>query len=195
MDPKQVRKTVDVLLADLARNPALGRPLSFMRRMGRPLGLGLALGVGSVAGCDSETSTPPRDSGIGVATDTRDALSKGMEIYGIDVSLPSLDTRDALPASADIYGATVDGLAISDASQEVLPAPVDAYGDDRAEVSAPLDGEPVDTRDALPRPVDIYGATVDGLIAPVDTRDAVPPSGDIYGAVIPPWGADGGSKG
>src|ERR1039457_6500267 len=148
MDPKQVRKTIDNLLADLVRNPSLGRPQSFMGRFGRPLALGVALGVGSVAGCSS-------------GSDNRDALPGSVDGYGgtagvvIRSEVPdgaSADTRDALPGTVDIYGATVDSLN---------PPPDSA------------DGATADTRDALPLVGDAYGIVIVPLR--VDTADTISP--------------------
>jgi len=63
------------------------------------------------------------------------------------------------------------------------------------------DGGTIDTRDALPGTVDIYGATVDSLNLPpdsvdsatADTRDALPVQADAYGIVmdLPPLPIDG----
>jgi len=173
MDPKQVRRTIDNLLADLVRNPSLGRPQSFMGRFGRPLALGVALGIGSVAGCSS-------------GSDNRDALPAAADVYGADRFLPSpsdardggtIDTRDALPGTVDIYGATVDSLNL----------PPDS-----------VDGATADTRDALPVLADAYGLVMDLPPLPIDaadgvtadTRDALPLVGDAYGIVDLPLRVD-----
>ena len=189
MDPKQVRKTVDNLLADLRRNPALGRPLSFLRRVGQPLGLGLAIGIGSVAGCGSDNnSSQPRDA---VAVDTRDALPPSGDVYGAttDGHIAPSDARDALPPSVDIYGATVDGPGAQPDTRDVLPPPADVYGIASLDARWPVDAQPAETQpldggsvlDAVPPPADMYGITY-----PVDTRDAIPSAGDIYGVSFPP---------
>jgi hypothetical protein len=173
MDPKQVRRTIDNLLADLVRNPSLGRPQSFMGRYGRPLGLGLALGIGSVAGCSS-------------GSENRDALPAAADAYGADSFFlissdardgGTIDTRDALPGTVDIYGATVDSLNLSPDS---------------------VDGAKADTRDALPILADAYGIVMDLPPLPIDaadgakadTRDALPLVGDAYGIMDLPLRVD-----
>ena len=170
MDPKQVRRTIDNLLADLVRNPSLGRPQSFMGRFGRPLALGVALGVGSVAGCSS-------------GSDNRDALPGSVDAYGALVIRAdasdggTIDTRDALPGTVDIYGATVDSLNL----------PPDS-----------VDSATADTRDALPVQADAYGIVMDLPPLPIDaadgatadTRDTLPPVGDAYGVMDLPLRED-----
>ena len=187
MDPRNVRRTIDNLLADLVRNPSLGRPQSFMRRFGRPLGLGFALGIGSVAGCGNGSGN------------NGDALPSSVDIYGADAMVRTdvadsrmPDTRDALPRAVDIYGAADWFVPPADSDiadiRDALPVTADLYG---LVADAPVDGRTVDTRDALPPGVDIYGADrfvppdVDGIDGgTTDARDALPPSSDIYGATI-----------
>jgi hypothetical protein len=172
MDPKQMRKTLDDLLAELERNPRIARRPTFMARYGRPLGFGLAIGVGGVAGCGS-TGT------------TKDALPAAADAYGADMplivdSVPSPDTRDALPLAPDLYGIywSLDGPG----------------GADEAGLPDVSDVSPPDTRDVLPLLVDAYGLTVDSLPpavdaygadrSPIDARDVSP---ELDG------GIDGGS--
>jgi hypothetical protein len=139
MDSKYVRKTVENLLAELERNPAIGRRQSpsFMSRYGRPLGLGIALGVSGVAGCDDSDALPPRADAYGggpflkrdaspptsdasdagaldLAADTRDALPNDVPVYGVGIgnedaqdATPKADTRDAVPEADAVYGTDV----------------------------------------------------------------------------------------
>jgi hypothetical protein len=192
MDPKQVRKTIDNLLADLVRTPSLGRPQSFLGRYGRPVALGVALGIGGVAGCSSGSDTrdalPESEAAYGVAifrdaadgaSDTRDALPEAAAVYGTDVFSPSsidardggsADTRDALPVQADAYGIVMD----------LPPLPIDA-----------ADGATADTRDTLPPVGDAYG--VMDLPLREDTVDALSPAVDGSPVDVSP--VDAGNKG
>jgi hypothetical protein len=187
MDPKYVRTTVENLLADLLRNPGIGRPRSFMGRYGRPLGFGIALGLGGAAGCSDSSLSPARDADASVDArdalpavadlpvnpDTRDALPPRPDLYGmtmIDLP-PARDTRDALPLAPDAYGMSrPDGPPPRD-TRDALPPGID--GDDVTDVS------PADTRNALPDVTDLYGISR-------DTRDALPPAPDAYGIVDRP---------
>jgi hypothetical protein len=155
-----------------------------MSRYGRPLGLGIALGVSTTAGCSG-------------SSETKDALPGGVDAYGIRIGdappvlkdasdagardLPA-DTRDALSPTYDIYVRPLD------------TGHVDVYGiagfrDGPAPSDRPVDN--LDTRDALSPndvyvrpldggPVDVYGVAGfrDGAVvsdSPVDTRDAPSP--------------------
>jgi hypothetical protein len=166
MDPKYVRKTVENLLAELERNPAIGRrpSPSFMGRYGRPLGLGIALGVSGVAGCDS------------------DALPQRADAYGV-ADVGPLPKMDAPPLTIDASDA--GAREVSAEAMDVLPGPVDVYG-------GPADVPPmVDTRDALPNDVPVYGVDVgrgiDTQDAPPvsDTQDAQPQSAEVSREVQP----------
>jgi hypothetical protein len=186
MDPKHVRRTVENLLADLQRNPAIGRP-SWMRRYGRPLGFGIALGIGGAAGCgDSgnekhdalptvvdaygvrdlpaaieKQDAPP--SGLDGGADTRDALPGPIDVYGVNDYPKDVDRRDAPPPG-------LDGAETLDVSRDVLAAEAPPPGIDGATA---VDVSPVDTRDALPLMSDAYGVQ--------DVRDALPLMSDAYG--------------
>lgn len=187
MDPKYVRTTVENLLADLLRNPGIGRPRSFMGRYGRPLGFGIALGIGGAAGCsdalplvpdaytmtDADASVDTRDALPAVADtpvnpDTRDALPPAPDAYGMtpDARDTSVDTRDALPSAPDLYGLTMVEVPPARDTRDALPPGID--GDDVTDVS------PAETRNALPDVIDLYGISI-------DTRDALPPAPDAYG--------------
>lgn len=185
MDPRDVRRTVDNLLADLLRNPRIGRPRSFMGRYGRPLGFGIALGMSGAIGCGgsgdggdalpaaidaygtTDLRLPPEDTqpdGADVPTiaDTREALPPARDTYGMarEVLEASVDTRDALPPAPDVYGITaVDGLPTRD-TRDALPPGIDGS---------------IDTRDALPPAPDAYGIMDRPL--PVDTNDGGPLDG------------------
>ena len=113
MDSKYVRTKVETLLAELERNPALGRRRSpsFMNRYGRPLGLGLALGVSGAVGCSgsSESKTPdampaPKDA-YAVPDSRRDSAPDTVPAQA-EVGIPDVpaDTRDVLPPRVDAYG-------------------------------------------------------------------------------------------
>lgn len=215
MDSKYVRTTVDNLLAELERNPAIGRrpSPSFMNRYGRPLGLGIALGVSGAAGCSGSSEESKGNP---------DALPFARDAYGV----PDVYRADAAPADrpvdrqADTYpfGGPVDayGMTMPDrpADLRFLDGPVDLYG-----ISS--DGR-LDTRDALPPNWDLYAAPpwdtsrdTDGTMAdtmdtrpligdgygdlygisnpdrPADTRDALPLFGDAYGMTNPDRPVDG----
>ncbi len=146
MDSKYVRKTVENLLAELEKNPAIGRRMSpsFMSRYGRPLGLGIALGVSGAVGCgdSSEDSTSPD-----ARMTSSDVLPGNRDAYGMAMPDAAADTRDALSPTYDVYVRPLD------------TGPGDAYGI-RSEVGR-------DTRDALPFAIDAYG-----IDRPADSRDA-----------------------
>jgi hypothetical protein len=175
MDPKKMRKTIDNLLAELERNPRIARRPTFMARYGRPLGFGLALGIGGVAGCSDSSSDMSK----------KDALSAGVDAYGATIAdLAPPDTRDALPPAPDVYGVpdlpplidTADALPIDGVVVDVQPR-------DAADV-LPLIGDAYgvagDARDTLPPPGDLYG------VFQPETKDVLPPAVDIYAADRPP---------
>lgn len=166
MDSKYVRKTVENLLAELEKNPAIGRRMSpsFMSRYGRPLGLGIALGVSGAVGCgdSSEESTSPD-----ARMTSSDVLPGNRDAYGMAMPDAAADTRDALSPNYDVYVRPLDtGRA-------------DAYGI--------TSDAPRDTRDALPFAIDAYGMVADrpadsrDALSPADTRDALPFAIDAYG--------------
>jgi hypothetical protein len=135
MNPKYVRSAVDRLLADLAKDPRIGRP-SLMRRYGRPVGFGLALGLGGITGCGSGSSTT-------------DALPPLVDVYGADsviVRDAAKDVADALPLSPDAYGmiGPVDVPPLADVA-DALPGAVDVYAADRPFGSDAGDAVPVDS--------------------------------------------------
>lgn len=187
MDSKYVRKTVDNLLAELERNPAIGRRMSpsFMSRYGRPLGLGIALGVSGVAGCSGSSEESKNPDALPAAKDAldgaRDAYGISWEVQGspdlyrADVAQPA-DTRDALSYSIDAYGirsdAPVDTRDALGPTYDIYVRPLDTGHVDVYGVSgfpdARLAGDAVE---ALPPRVDAYGMVPD---RPADTRDASP---------------------
>ena len=77
-----------------------------MGRYGRPLGFGIALGIGGAAGCSGSSLSPAPDAqGITMpdadaSVDTRDALP------AVADTPVNPDTRDALPPAPDLYGMT-----------------------------------------------------------------------------------------
>jgi hypothetical protein len=127
MNPRYVRTMVDRLLSDLERDPRIGRPRSWMGRFGRPLGLGLAMGIGGITGCSGDTLPSTADA-YGIAADVAgsdipNALPEVDAAYGIAPDrAPPADTRDALPIAPDAYG-------LADLTpRDALPFPHDAYG-------------------------------------------------------------------
>jgi hypothetical protein len=186
MDPRYVRKTVENLLADLLRNPGIGRPRSFLGRYGRPLGFGIALGIGGAAGCSDSNLSPglnPADAAPDrpVLVDAKDdgpgpADGDGTVMSPDTADGPAMaDTRDALPPAPDLYGLTAIDVPPARDTRDALSPGVD--GSDVTDVS------PADTRDALPRSPDVYGMTI-------DTRDALPRSPDAYGITDRPVAVD-----
>lgn len=176
MDSKYVRTTVENLLAELERNPAIGRrpSPSFMGRYGRPLGLGIALAASGVAGCDDSDALPPRADAYGVADvgpllkmDAPPLTSDAADAGAREVSA---ETRDVLPGPVDVYGGPADVSPTAD-TRDALPYPIDAYG------------IRVDARDALPNDVPVYGVDVGSIDAqdaqPSDTQDAQPQSPEV----------------
>jgi hypothetical protein len=207
MDPKYARTTVDRLLADLEKNPRIGRP-SLMRRYGRPLGLGLALGLGGLAGCSSDATLPvTADAADGPVT-RNDSLPPSVDLYGIvlpdaadasdgpaDVAAVPPDVADVLPRIVDAYGMRTDVLDVppllTDA-QDVIPPSGDLYGILNT-----------DAQDVLPPARDAYGIagdTRDAVPPSVDASDALPPAVDVYamvgdGGVVDGGDLDGGKTG
>jgi hypothetical protein len=199
MDAKYVRSAVDRLLADLEKDPRIGRP-SLMARFGRPIGFGVALGLGGLTGCGSDPSLPvsgdaadtvvaPADvpADLKDVADTRDVLPRLVDAYGLvapdvpppwpevaDVIPPSgPEVADVIPPSGDLYG------LLNPDTRDVLPPPGDAYGI----ISR-------DTRDVLPPSVDVYGADRPPA---VDASDVLPPSVDVYAMTGDAGVIDGGA--
>jgi hypothetical protein len=185
MDPKKVRQTLDDLCAELDR--AARAKAAWLGRHSRPIGLGLALGMGSVAGCGSGG--------------THEDLPPGVDAYGVSDTRPNprnpdastasdadtkLDTRDTLPFGLDSASVDLYGIRALD-TYEALPPRVDAYGvmniDARDTLPFGLDSASVDlygiraldTYEALPPRVDAYG------VMNVDARDTLPSPVDAYG--------------
>jgi hypothetical protein len=149
MDPKKVRKTLDDLCAELDR--VARAKAAWLGRHSRPIGLGLALGMGSVAGCGSGS--------------THENLPPGVDAYGVSDTRPNrtLDTYEALPPRVDAYG------VMSVDARDTLPLGLDSASVDLYGIRA------LDTYEALPPRVDAYG------VMNVDARDTVPSSVDAYG--------------
>jgi len=168
MDPKEVRKILDEVCADLDRRKARA---SLLGRYARPVGLSLALGLGGVAGCGADSPSSGTDAAPGVRDGGRDG--------GVD-----------LPYSPDLYGVTVDMRPMG---PEVPPSPLD-LADDRpgadrpaidsaADIYAAADRPPIDgaadiyaaaDRPPIDAPVDLYGIAADRPLLEVAT--------DIYAA-------------
>jgi hypothetical protein len=175
MNPRYVRTMVDRLLSDLERNPRIGRPRSWMGRFGRPLGLGLAMGIGSVTGCSGDSSSPlgePHDAADAV-TQKADTLPPTADAYGIVADVAGSDIPNALPEVDAAYGIAPDRAPPAD-TRDALPIAPDAYG--LADLTP---------RDALPFPHDAYGTTA-------DANDGAPPAAD---GGIDGGGIDGGIDG
>jgi hypothetical protein len=156
-----------------------------MNRYGRPLGLGLALGVSGVTGCSASKDSP-------------DALPAGRDAYGVadmpraldtkpakaEVGTPDVpaDTRDVLPPRVDAYGVARPDVPIVTPDLRDAYVPIDSTLDwakpptDASDARLP-DGS-VDGRDALPYPVDIYGAADRPVY-----KDVLPTPVDAYGMV------------
>jgi hypothetical protein len=183
MDSKYVRKTVENLLAELEKNPAIGRrpSPSFMSRYGRPLGLGIALSASGALGCSGSSEESKNPDALPAS---KDAVPEAVAVYGTDVG-KGIDTKDALPPPVDVYGTTDVGQPID--TRDALPGRVDAYGvadvpfvqKDAADAGSP--DLLADTRDALPKDVAVYGVD---LGRGLDSKDALPPPVDVYGTDV-----------
>jgi hypothetical protein len=158
MDPKQVRKIVDEVCADLDRRAAR---TSLLGRYARPVGLGLALGLGGVAGCGSDSPSSNPDASPIVRADA------GRE-GGTD-----------LPQSVDLYGLTVDALQpLADTQKPLADAQQPLADTQQPSKDAAGAGAEVRKPEVNPS-IDLYGlATLDG---PPDARPLVDSAGDIYG--------------
>jgi hypothetical protein len=180
MDSKYVRTIVENLLAELERNPSIGRrpSTSFMSRYGRPLGLGIAMGVGGVAGCSGD-ALPPRVDAYGVVADRPvEMLSPAADADALDVRISDLvDASDVLPPRVDAYG------VVADRPVEVSSPAADAADADGTMALDALDARipdgSADAKEVLPPPVDAYGMVADR------PREALPPPVDAYGVIAP----------
>jgi hypothetical protein len=162
MDPKDVRRILDEVCADLDRRKA---PASLLGRYARPVGLSLALGLGGVAGCGSDSPS--------TSTDAAPVMRDGGRDGGVD-----------LPQSQDLYGATVDLRPVGPEVQSpldtadnrpIIEAAADIYAAaDRPPIDSPPDIYGAADRPPIDAPVDIYGAAMD--------RPILEAAADIYAA-------------
>jgi hypothetical protein len=186
MDPKQVQRILAEVCADLDRRAA--RTASAVGGYIRPLGLGVALGLGGMSGCASSAD----------GTDAR--LSSSADAYGVamlDVRRES-DTADGGDARVS-FPVDAYGVAMPDAGPEtnaadtrgLIDIPSDLYGLASPDVLPAEDG--VDTRPLIDAPKDMYGiiADVPGHLNPDGGLDASPvDTSPVDGQTV-----DGGNNG